>query len=175
MQLLSDNRIQLRALEPTDLDIILQWENNPAIWEVGATTAPLSRHQIWEYLQNYSADIFTQRQLRLMATERDSFVPVGMVDLFDFDPFHNRAYIGLLIAPEHTKKGFGFATMQLVIDYAKNYLGLHQLAANIPATNTASLQLFSKLGFSQSGILKDWIKKGTVYTDVVAMQLIINS
>ena len=58
MKLLENTHITLRAVEPTDLDVIFQWENNPDIWQYGSTMAPYSKRQICEYIKNYSADIF---------------------------------------------------------------------------------------------------------------------
>ena len=35
MTLLRDDLIQLRAIEPEDLDVLYRWENNADLWEVG--------------------------------------------------------------------------------------------------------------------------------------------
>ena len=43
MQLLSNDTIALRPLEPTDLDTLYQWENDTALWVVSDTVAPYSR------------------------------------------------------------------------------------------------------------------------------------
>lgn len=39
--LLSNDRVRLRALEPEDLELLYRWENDPELWEVGNTLAPL--------------------------------------------------------------------------------------------------------------------------------------
>ena len=82
---------------------------------------------------------------------------VGAIDLFDFDPFHFRAGVGILIHNEKDRK-LGYATdaLHLLSDYAINYLRLHQLYANITADNLASIQLFKNNGFELVGIKKDW-------------------
>ena len=64
--MLDNGKVYLRALEPTDIDVIHRWENDCDLWRFGCATAPFSRHQIWEYLKNYTADIFAQKQLRMM-------------------------------------------------------------------------------------------------------------
>ena len=94
--MLKNKNIFLRALEPTDISTIYLWENDSRLWKSSSTTAPFTRKQIWDYIQNYSADIYSQRQLRLMICLHDT-TPVGLVDLFDFDPRHKRAFVGLLI------------------------------------------------------------------------------
>ena len=49
-QLLSNDTITLRALEPTDLDMLYQWENDTALWVVSDTIATYSRKALWQYL-----------------------------------------------------------------------------------------------------------------------------
>ncbi len=38
---------------------------------------------------------------------------IGCIDLFDFDPFHERISLGLLIASEHRNKGFAAEAISL--------------------------------------------------------------
>ncbi len=57
--------ITLRAVEPTDVDCLYIWENDPSLWPHGSTRAPLSRFQLSEYATGYDADPYSARQLRL--------------------------------------------------------------------------------------------------------------
>ena len=56
--------LRLRALEPEDAAIMLQWENDRDGWQYSDTVAPLSGHQVREYIANYDADPFSAGQLR---------------------------------------------------------------------------------------------------------------
>ena len=38
--------VTLRAIEPEDLDLLYQIENNQQLWHVGATNVPYSRYTI---------------------------------------------------------------------------------------------------------------------------------
>lgn len=173
MKLLENTHITLRAVEPTDLDIIFQWENNPDIWQYGSTMAPYSKRQICEYIKNYSADIFKDMQLRLMVVEKTTNMAIGMVDMFDFNPFHSRVHIGILISPEYAGCGYGYEAAMTIISYAKDFLGIHQIIADIATDNLTSIHLFEKLGFTRSGILKDWLRVGKTFRDVAVMQKIL--
>ena len=93
--------------------------------------------------------------------------------MFDFDPKHLRAGIGILIQQSKDRnKGIGSEALQLLIDYAFSQLQLHQLYANIGTDNEVSLQLFSKFGFQRIGIKKQWNKVNNVYKDEALFQLI---
>ena len=42
------------------------------------------------------------------------------------------------------------------MQYAQTHLNLHQVYANIGTDNTASLALFTKFGFQEIGLKKQW-------------------
>jgi RimJ/RimL family protein N-acetyltransferase len=83
-------KIRLRPLEPEDIDILYEWENNMEIWEAGNTKTPFSRYILAQYIKESGKDIYEQKQLRLII-QTETGEPVGAVDLFDFDPYHLRA------------------------------------------------------------------------------------
>ena len=83
---------------------------------------------------------------------------IGFIDLFDFDPIHRRAGIGIVIASEeHRGQGLAKEGLALLCTYGFTHLGLHQLYANILEENTASIALFENLGFKAVGLKKDWV------------------
>jgi hypothetical protein len=49
---------------------------------------------------------------------------IGSIDLFDFDHFHGRAGVGILIAdPADRKKGYASAALACLVNYAFETLG----------------------------------------------------
>ena len=169
---LKSERLTLRALDPADLNMIHKWENDSSAWKVGCTTTPLSRYQIWEYLQNYDADLFKSRQLRLIIELNSTQEAVGIADFYDFDPMHRRAFIGLYIDENFRGKGIASDVVKLLHDYAFHFIGLHQLCVHVPTENTACRALFEKIGYRETGILHEWLKDGDHYTDVAVLQYI---
>lgn len=169
---LKGEHVLLRALEPTDLDILYKWENDAKLWLVTDTMAPFSRQMLWQYLENYTGDIYQSRELRLMVCDVATGEPIGTVDFFNFSPLNNRAELGLFIAPEFRGRGLGRKALELLCDYACNHIGLRQIYVYITVDNEACLSLFDDYGFSHVGILKHWVKRGNRYTDVVLMQIV---
>lgn len=170
---LKGENIYLRALEPEDLEFIYAIENDESIWEVSHTQTPYSRFLIRQYLENAHQDIYEAKQLRLAICVTNSSEAIGLIDLFDFDPQHLRAGIGILIQNSSDRNnGVGSEALQLLIEYAFSKLQLHQLYANIGTDNEASLQLFAKFGFQKIGIKKQWNKVNNVYKDEALFQLI---
>ena len=175
MNLLEHDHISLRALEPEDLEILYTWENNPAVWHLSGTLVPYSKFVLKQYLQNAAKDIFELKQLRLIIELRDEKRPVGAIDLFDFDPQHRRAGVGVLIADQSDRgKGYASEALETLVKYCFNVLGLHQLWCNIAASNKLSIQLFTSAGFKLVGEKRDWLYTGSGYENELLLQCIKN-
>jgi len=171
MALLENENLFLRALEPEDLDILYEWENKPELWQYGSTLAPYSKFALRDYLTDSLQGILYTRQLRLMAIEKKSSAVVGMVDIFDYEPIHQRAGIGILVDSPYRRKGCGTEILNLTAGYAFDILHLNQLYAYIPLSNVSSFNLLSKCGYKQAGLLKAWLKTANGFEDVRLMQL----
>ena len=44
---LNNDRIYLRAVEPEDLDVMYEMENDPSMWDISNFTVPYSRYVCW--------------------------------------------------------------------------------------------------------------------------------
>ncbi|MDE6483196.1 MAG: GNAT family N-acetyltransferase [Rikenellaceae bacterium] len=165
--------IHLRALEPEDIGFLYRWENDPEVWRVSETTAPYSKYVLKRYIETSHLDIYETKQQRFVIVHSQTNIPVGAIDLFDFDPFNRRAGVGILIYDEQMRgKGFAAQALDKLVEYAFDVLGLHQLYCNIPTDNTPSYELFSRRGFIQAGIRRDWIRVGQQWKDELTLQLI---
>lgn len=169
---LSNSKVSLRAPEPADLDFLYLLENDPDAADSGLTTAPVSRRQLWNYINSYSADIYASGELRLVIVDNESGAAVGAVDLCDFSPRDRRAFVGIAIAPEYRRRSFGRAALSLLCAYAAETLGLHSLAASVAADNVASRALFGACGFRTCGRLRSWVRRGKGYTDAQMFQIL---
>jgi len=173
MQILENNTIRLRALEPEDLKLLYKWENNSDIWEVSHCQKPFSLFVLKQYLESSHLDIYESKQLRLVIELKEKDEAIGLIDLFDFDPFHNRAGIGILLHDKiHRHKGYANEALETLIKYCFKSLQLHQLYCNITTDNQASVKLFCSKGFEIKGTKQDWIKGQNAWKDEYFLQLI---
>lgn len=164
-------QIRLRAPEPADARLIYHWENNPQIWRVGDHFVPYSMFQIEEFILN-STDLYANKQLRFMVEKRhgDKFIVVGTIDMYDFDPRHSRAGVGIMIDSAERGNGFASQALEVFEQYAFDTLNLHQLYCFINADNEPSIAVFVKLGYIQTGIRKQWIQVNNVWIDQIQLQ-----
>ncbi|MDR0419074.1 MAG: GNAT family N-acetyltransferase [Prevotellaceae bacterium] len=174
--MLGSNEIILRAVEPSDLETLYQWENNADIWGVSSTLTPFSKYNLKRFIEQSALDIYEVKQLRLMVdlkTGNGESQAIGTVDLFDFDPMHLRAGVGILIN-DSDKRGNGYATqaLRLLINYSFSVLRLHQLYCNVASDNKPSLKLFQNVGFEIVGCKKEWRKGVSGWVDEYVLQLL---
>ena len=181
--------LKLRKIEPSDLPFLFQWENDATMWADSDTHNPLSRHDLHQYIENTTGDIYRDGQLRLIIEDSQlstfnsqlstptsqlstptsqlstfnsqlSTKIVGCIDLFDFDARNRKAAIGMYIAPEERGKGVGKQAVQLLEDYAFGFLHLRMLYAIISVHNTACSHIYEQMGYTPSSVLKDWTLEG---------------
>jgi diamine N-acetyltransferase len=165
--------VGLRATEPADAELLFQWENNINLWSVSNSQIPFSKFLIDEFVNATHQDIYTNKQLRLMISGLSNHATVGVIDLFEFDPQHNRCGVGIFVNESNRKQGIAQESIALVKEYVFNVLHLKQIFVHVNAGNLQSINLFEKSGFEKSGLKKFWQKVGlNTYEDVWFMQCI---
>ena len=147
--------VTLRALEPDDLDFLFDAENDTDLWKYSNRFHPYSKSLLNKYITNAHKDVFETRQIKFTITDKERNA-IGFIDLFDFEPLHHRAAIGLIISTPNRGRGYASAALELIETYAKERLQLHQLYAHIAAENQFSIQLFESQNFLLVGKKKDW-------------------
>ncbi len=162
--------VELRPLEPDDLNTLYMWESEADAWKTNSVSAPYSRHLLLEYLRHYDADIYKNREVRMMLLYQGD--AVGSVDVFNFDPVNSRAEIGLYLAAEHRGQHIGSRAIALVAEkYAFGVLGVHQVYCTVGADNDAALAAFADAGFERKALLSQWLRRGKgEFADAVIMQ-----
>ena len=168
-------KISLRALEPDDVGRLYHWENDTSIWHLSNTITPLSKFTLEQYIMDAALDIFASKQLRLMIDlklEENGTRTIGSIDMFDFEPAHQRAGIGIMILKEFRGKGYASEALDLLVHYAFVTLQLHQVFCNISPDNTESVNLFESRGFKLVGTKKDWNRIRNQWQDECMYQLL---
>lgn len=170
--LIEGQRVRLRALEPADIEVVYRWENDPEVWRVSGTTAPLSRERIARFIEEQNYDIYATGGMRLIIEVEG--IAVGSVDCFDLEPRDARMGIGIMVyAYGDRRKGYAREAIELVKEYAREHLALHQIWASIAEDNAASKALFEGCGFELCGRRKEWLRRVDGYADELEYQCIL--
>ena len=172
MEVIGANGCRLRAMEPSDLELLYLWENDPKVWRVSGTIAPVSRHRLASFIQEQSYDIYATRQMRLIIDVEG--VAVGTLDIVEFDPQNRRFGLGILIYDEsHRRLGYAKSAIEAAIEYGRHVLQIHQVWASVVADNKPSIALFESCEFERCGCRKDWVLTPDGYRDCIEFQRIV--
>ena len=160
----------LRAPEPEDLEVMLAIENDPDLRTHNSeNTGPNTRYQMKQYISGKTNDIYTDRQLRLMISLPDGKI-AGIVDVFDFDVRNSKAEVGIVVLRDFRGRGIGRNALRLMEEHCFDFLGIHQIYAYVRCDNEAALNVFRSCGFTETAVLKSWIRRGQKYYDVCMFQ-----
>lgn len=170
--ILQGEKVRLRALEPEDLEFLYTIENNSDFWEVSHTQTPFSKFTLKQYIENSHLDIYEAKQLRLIIESTETSASLGMIDLFNFNPQHKRAGVGIIISQKFQNSGFASEALSLLTTYSFKILNLHQLYANITPDNKKSIAVFEQCNFKNTGEKKDWLFVDGDYKNELTFQLI---
>jgi|SRR5574344_553443 diamine N-acetyltransferase len=158
------NEVTLRAIEPEDLDVLYEIENDRDVWDCGPTSVPYSRYVLHKYLSAAVCDIYADKELRLIICNAAG-ESIGILDLVNFEPRHLRAEVGIVLRSDCRHKGYAASALSKLKAYCSHTLHLHQLYAIVNNKNQSSIQLFQSSGFQRNGILYDWFLEGDKYSD----------
>lgn len=161
--------VVLRAMEPEDLDLLYQIENDTKLWNIGLTNVPYSRYVLHDYIATSSGDIYTDKQVRLII-ENEEHQTIGLVDIMNFNPQNRRAEMGIVVQEAFKQKGYGKDAIQKVMRYAKEILHLHQLYVVVNFSQKRTIGLFLRMGFKETCQLTDWLYDGELYHDATLLQ-----
>ena len=164
--------LKLRALEPNDLELIYEVENDKSLWVYSNTSSPFSRHTLKKFIENSHLDIIEHKQLRLVITDDEQ--SYGFIDLYDYDFINRRVGVGIIIFKKYRSKGIGLNSLQLTENYLLEHVPIHQVYANISSTNKESISLFEKSKYVNVGLKKDWIFYNNKFNDELLFQKILN-
>ena len=134
----------LRALEPKDIEILLEIENNSSYWKYSNRTEPFSRDLLKKFINQQDQDIFEVKQKRFVITN-SKLNALGFIDLFDYTT--NSAGVGIIIAKNYRNKGFAKEALCLLSDYSFDSLNLVKLHCKVAIDNLESMKLFYSCDF----------------------------
>lgn len=167
---LMNDRVYLRAVEPIDMDVMYEIENDSSMWDVSSFTVPYSRYVLRQYIEASQCDIFADKQLRLMIICKSDHCVLGTIDITDFVPLHSRGEVGIAIHKDYRQQGYATDALKLLCQYAFDFLSLNQLYAHVGVDNEVCTKLFASCGFKPCGVLKNWLKIEGHYKDAAILQ-----
>jgi RimJ/RimL family protein N-acetyltransferase len=147
--------VLLRAIEREDLPLLNQWANDPEIQRLlGGWHFPTSLQDQETWFSSLSCNSLNQR----FAVEVHGLGLVGTANLVSIDWKNRTAFHGMLLGEKKVRgKGYGVDTIEAIMRYAFDELGLCRLDTDIIVYNEASLRTYiEKCGWVEEGRRTQW-------------------
>jgi len=157
----------LRPLEESDLELILPWRNALTVRQAMFTQHEISwdEHQAW--FHRMQAD--DTKRWFLYLNENNE--PSGVVYFTDLDAAERSAFWGFYASPD-ALPGTGLRMSLDALDKVFNELALENLSADVLATNSRSLDMHKKVGFTEEGCFRDHFFFGDKRVDVIRLGML---
>ncbi len=167
LPLLTASRLELRWLDPADVDAVFQVFGNPNVtryWSSPALEGPQAAAQLIDEIHQ----LFADRELFQWGMAfRDSHRVFGTCTLADVDSANRRAEVGFALAEEVWGQGLATEALSRLFRFAFQELGLHRLEADVHPDNVACLAVLEKLGFQREGYLRErWQNQGEIQDSI---------
>lgn len=169
--MINNNKVYLRALEPDDYKISIEWRKNSKIWDmVLGRRYFVSKDFEKKWVESANND---PSHLKLAICDKDNDKYIGNVYLTNINFFSKSAAFAILIGDDkYWGGGFGSEATILLLHHAFYDLGLERVESRQLLTNKASIRLHEKCGFSHEGILRSYVFKNGKFQDVNLMSIL---
>ena len=164
------NKTILRPWAADDLPILQSLRNDFRLQQqLMALSRPNSIEQVKEWLANRTK---SSDSVFFVIATKQSDRAIGYLQVVQIDSFNGSGRFGICISPEEQGKGYGSEAITLVESYLRDVLRLRKLVLEVLANNRAR-HLYSKLGFTEVGCLRDHFYIDNKLLDVAIMEKFI--
>lgn len=168
------DRVALGPLRRDLIPLYQKWLNDPEVGRtLGASLRPLT---VEDEQQWYEGTVGTKDAAHFQVYVRDGWRPIGVTQLGEIDHQHRTAEFGILIGEKDCwDQGYGTETTRLLLDYAFNVLGLHNVLLRVYDFNARGIRAYEKAGFKLIGHQRQARRLGgephnTIMMDAIATE-----
>ena len=164
-------RIYLRALEPEDYKVSVQWRNDEEIQNmVGGHKYFVSSEREKQWVNSV---INSNDKLVLAICLLDNDKYIGNVMLQDIDWINRSARVPVLIGDKSEwNKGYATEARMMMHKFAFEERNLERIYACILENNMPSIRMHEKCGYKTEGVLRNSVYKNGKYCNQVLMSIL---
>ncbi len=167
------SRIRLRAIEPSDAEILFRWnQDSDRARFLDFVWPPTSLASVQAWTEEKSKGHLEDERFHWMI-ETLSCQPIGTISTHNCNPHTGTFSYGIDIASDQRRQGYATEAIWLVLRYYFLELRYQKVTVPVHADNLASIRLHEALGFQREGMLRRMTYQHGQYLDELYFGLTI--
>jgi ribosomal-protein-alanine N-acetyltransferase len=168
LYLKSTDRIFLKNVSKKDINNIHEYASDPEVsffigWKL-KNNIKETNSLVEKMISNQEKGTHQYASVVLKSTKK----VIGNIMIFNYDEISNQAEIGYVFNKENWNKGYGTESLELLVDFAFDYLKIHKLVAKVVEVNVGSCKILEKNKFILEGKLRDHFRiEGKYYSGLL--------
>lgn len=163
-------KVYLSPVNSGDIEIFAKWMN-----DFGITDYTLRSHNLYslECEKEWVAIATSGKSYIFSIVKLENDELIGTIEIANVDHVNRTASLGILIGEsEERSKGYGREALNLVIEFAFNYLNLHSINLRVLADNERAKKCYTNVGFKEIGRERECRFVGGKYHDIIHMDIL---
>lgn len=163
--------VYLSPINPEDYEKCTVWMNDFETTDyIGRSSQLMTFCSEKEWLEKNSNNAYI---FAIVTLSVDKFI--GTMEIADIDTIRRTGTLGIFIGDKEARsKGYGSEAINLLLDFAFNYLNLHNINLTVFDFNKRAISCYEKCGFKECGRRRESYFLNGKYYDVISMDILSN-
>lgn len=153
-------------------EILIAYQDDPTLHLRMGEARPPSGAELGRWTESEPAERKAGVRAALTLLEPGSDVCQGQVYVHRIDWEHQRAEIGIWLAPEARGRGLASESLRLVGSWLLGACGLQRLQILTEPDNESMMRAAGAAGFVREGVLRGYLRRGRGRMDVAILSLL---
>lgn len=145
--ILESERLIFRAYKKSDAPIAFAIRSDKRVMQYMDTITPKAVEDSEKRIADIEKSFKEKNGITWAVVEKKSNTIIGDFGFWKFDKQNDRGEIGYILSPSFWRLGYMKETMNTLIRFGFNELGLHSIEANVNTENENSKRLLVSFGF----------------------------
>ncbi|MBV9801181.1 MAG: GNAT family N-acetyltransferase [Solirubrobacterales bacterium] len=170
---LTDGRVSLRLSAERDIpEILIAYQDDPELHLRMGIEKPPSGAQLGRRAEEASGGRAAGTHVTFTIVEPASDVCRGQIDVHNTDWEHQRAELGIWLAPQVRGRGWAPAALTLACRWLFEACGFERLEVLTEPDNEPMIRTARRAGFVEEGILRGYLRERGKRVDTTIMSLL---
>jgi RimJ/RimL family protein N-acetyltransferase len=162
--------VNLRPLEPGDVDREFQWVNDRDVTRYLTLRYPMARQEEERWLNNRPPNDFANT---VLAIETKDGVHIGNIGLHEGQPENRKAALGIMIGDkDYWSNGYGSDAIVTLLRFAFHEVNMNRVWLHVYEFNERAIACYRRCGFVEEGRLRQNTYQDGRYWDTITMGIL---